>query len=1155
MKATRAIAAKDYVTAIKLLEKADALNNGSKASVKLILAELYMRRNQPGQARKEVDDALALEPDSIVGWRMAMPIYLRSGDAAGALAFADRILSQPGNEKDTNALTVKLEALVQMNRLADADDVAAELTLLGSKMNWPIQKARILSSQGKTEEAEALLKQVLKNTPGDKTATLLMGNLLFQRDQLSQAQELAKAALTKNPGDKDLQRFLRVASISDKQKRADEIRAIMKEVTEARLEEQMTKAEEEKDPFLREIMLANQYLKRNNTAEARKHMDQAIKLDRKRANYYNFQFALNAKDDKGTRDWARAQECVDFAKTNNLDSLKGLSYEAEMTNARGWEQLNRYRSLVKANKSEEAKKAIDEAKRYFMQSMKACELIIMEMPNESQTHALLGEAYFWLDRRNDASVQISKALELNSQNPYALRAICVQQWDAISTKTGTDSDLVNSFVQNLQQAYQQLPWDEWIQDRINWLRQQMAKQTEYEEDEKGDAIKAVARREKIRKDKPDDVENLIRLARIYETRDAVRDLDKAEECFQSALAKDPGESIVQAYAEFASRTRRIENVEKYLKEFAEKQAKSGQANGYALLGQFYLLMKNGEKAENSLTQAMKVEDTAARRLQLAAFYIQTGNLAKAAEWARNTLQTKMDSRQEQIARSLLIDSLLALNDWDQAKSQIDDYLKRYDKAPDGKIFQARLALGMGQMFEAERILNEVLTANANYLDALDLRSTVYLFTWQYEKARADLELIQKLSPRMSNLAGQIKLIKLYCEMGRSADAERLTRDLIKTASEKQTNWLEGIRTDILPALACSLGEQQYEELLVWMGNATRGYWGWPFERGRYYLMKKKYDLSSQAFAQAWEAVSNAPVGLKMMVLDSYFNALIKSGTSRSQAKLLETAKKALTEMPEASSRILIWSAAANYVGGQEQKGLELYLKALSTESNPLMVWQSTRNTMLIAIKADKLVESLEKANKTTPGSKNIMIALASSYFSADEPAKGEAIYRQLVDSTKNPKDKAMILYFLGQDYTDKGRYTEAVKVLAEARQHDPQDIAVQNNLAYLLVEYLNKSDESMDLIKSAYRSAPNNPDVLDTYGQVLIKSGKDNEGLYYTAKSIWLRDSAASRYHLGLILKKQNRRADAEVQLRRALDMVGDDKALEKQIRLALGSL
>jgi tetratricopeptide (TPR) repeat protein len=116
----------------------------------------------------------------------------------------------------------------------------------------------------------------------------------------------------------------------------------------------------------------------------------------------------------------------------------------------------------------------------------------------------------------------------------------------------------------------------------------------------------------------------------------------------------------------------------------------------------------------------------------------------------------------------------------------------------------------------------------------------------------------------------------------------------------------------------------------------------------------------------------------------------------------------------------------------------------------------------------------------------------------------------------------------------------------------PGNIAAANNLAYLMEEYLGKANEALKTLGSVPAQVFNNSDLLDTYGQIMMKLGRLEEALYYTARSVLIHDSATSRYHLGMILLAQNRRTEAAIQFRRAIQMVGEDKVLEKQIRDAM---
>ncbi len=1146
LRARRALVSKDAISAIKLLEKADKLSDGRNPQVKFALAELYANRGELGAAKKTVMSGLAVDPNSVNGWRLASTILLQTGDPEGALGYAERILST--QKEDKGALALKLECLARLNRLSDADTIAKQINAQGEKFNWKIRKAQLLLERGNLVEAESHLRQILSEKPGDRAASIYLVEVYFKLNKKEKISGLIKTALEKSPGDKGLLRLQKLTAISDPQKQVERMKEVAREVNDENMRQALTQAQEEKDPYARAVRLADQYLRRNETEKAKTYLDEAMKLNPRQATPLNFKFSLI------TKDWDRARKGADFAVKENLDSMKGQVYEAELANARGWEFMMKAQKAQDAKDAEEAKKYMEQGKTCFEQSARAAEQIITDLPNDSQARALLGEAYLWLDRRNEADTHISKGLELSPDNSYALRAASLREWSEIGAKGNLVSrEVVQAFADHVRKAYQLMPWDEWLKGRATWLNQQVEKQREYQEETTGDAGKAVAKREKRRKDNPGDGENLVRLAWLFENREAVRDLDKAEECYQQALERNPSRDLVRVYLEFAGRNKRLEGMEKFLADLAARQAKSGKGLGYSTLGYFYMAVGSAKKSEQAFLDAVKAEDGAEKRLDLAVFYAQIKNTEQTAEWCQKALTAKPTAQQEKSARNLLINTLLLMNQWDQAKTQIEIYQKQV-AGSEGKFFEVQLAIGQGQTGEAERLLAGMLEKNPEDMDILGRRAMVYLYSWQLEKARADMEKINKVNPNGLSVDGRIKLVKLECEMGRVTDAERGARELITQAVNQPPGWNDQIRVDLLPSLGSILPEKNYEELLTWAGTLTQDYWGWSFAKGQLLQSKEKYDQAAQAFRQSWDTVESdpkAPAGLKLMILDSYLDVLYRQAEYQ---KVIRTVERTLSRLPKNPSRVLSWQAAAYYAEGQKKKGLDLFLTALDdVEKNPLSVWQMTRDTILKTAKGPDLVDALEKSVLSSRKDKmGKEVALAGSYFAADQIEKGAALYRKLVAETQDPGARMVILFTLAQEYSEKHKYMEAANVLTEADKYSSGNPAISNNLAYILEENLNKPQDALKLIEKAYQKDPNNADLLDTYGQILSKIGRTNEGVYHLAESVWARASAANRYHLGMALLKQNRASDAETQFRQALQMVGSDKDLEKQIREAL---
>ena len=56
-----------------------------------------------------------------------------------------------------------------------------------------------------------------------------------------------------------------------------------------------------------------------------------------------------------------------------------------------------------------------------------------------------------------------------------------------------------------------------------------------------------------------------------------------------------------------------------------------------------------------------------------------------------------------------------------------------------------------------------------------------------------------------------------------------------------------------------------------------------------------------------------------------------------------------------------------------------------------------------------------------------------------------------------------------------------------------------NNLAWSY--YLEKDPRAEQIAKKAYELAPNSPAILDTYGWILVESGKVSEGISYLERA------------------------------------------------------
>jgi len=100
------------------------------------------------------------------------------------------------------------------------------------------------------------------------------------------------------------------------------------------------------------------------------------------------------------------------------------------------------------------------------------------------------------------------------------------------------------------------------------------------------------------------------------------------------------------------------------------------------------------------------------------------------------------------------------------------------------------------------------------------------------------------------------------------------------------------------------------------------------------------------------------------------------------------------------------------------------------------------------------------------------------------------------------------------------------------------DPVVLNNLAWI---YMTENDpRAIDLARQANRAAPENPDIQDTLGWILVNNGEAREGLKLLRSSARERpDNASVQFHLGVAYQKLGDTNNAIKALEKALT-IGD---------------
>ena len=127
-----------------------------------------------------------------------------------------------------------------------------------------------------------------------------------------------------------------------------------------------------------------------------------------------------------------------------------------------------------------------------------------------------------------------------------------------------------------------------------------------------------------------------------------------------------------------------------------------------------------------------------------------------------------------------------------------------------------------------------------------------------------------------------------------------------------------------------------------------------------------------------------------------------------------------------------------------------------------------------------------------------------------------------------------IKHTLAATYLALGRLEAAEPLLRDLLARAPNSPSVLNNLAWLLLE--RGADDALAIAEQAYRLAPTDATVLDTYGWALVRQGQHEEGLLVLREAIARGgNSPGFQYRLAYTLNKLARGDEARDILQRLL--------------------
>jgi tetratricopeptide (TPR) repeat protein len=154
-------------------------------------------------------------------------------------------------------------------------------------------------------------------------------------------------------------------------------------------------------------------------------------------------------------------------------------------------------------------------------------------------------------------------------------------------------------------------------------------------------------------------------------------------------------------------------------------------------------------------------------------------------------------------------------------------------------------------------------------------------------------------------------------------------------------------------------------------------------------------------------------------------------------------------------------------------------------------------------------------------------------------------------------NKANVLNEAFTKTADKTYLEQVIKEYESILQKLPTNITILNNLAYMLADTGMDVGKALEYAERAYNAKSNSPEVLDTYGYVLLKSGKAKQADEFLQRALQQYEQNKINApieiyeHIGWAKEKLGQDDEALQAYKRAMELAGENVTQEVKDRIS----
>lgn len=642
----------------------------------------------------------------------------------------------------------------------------------------------------------------------------------------------------------------------------------------------------------------------------------------------------------------------------------------------------------------------------------------------------------------------------------------------------------------------------------------------------GDRAFAVTRRERQAQTQPEDMGNRIELGRLYTQTGRVEDARRVLD----AVRNEAGPSLLLASAQadwHAAQGNLAGARSSFVDYLIDVEDDAQAATGYITYADF--LIRRGLAGEGVAVledgRSFQGESMAVDRY-LGSWAARSGVYDLAARSLGRVVEAGADDDRFTV-RQTLIESLIRSGRYEDADRHLQAIPSRIRQGSVTiRLLEAELARGRGDRDRALRLLNsaaadfptnplvfitraQVLSLSESTVrDAmgdLDTAITIDPSSWQAFRARSALRArLGQMNEAIEDLRSAVRVNPgdENLRNGLIVELLRLNRDA--EAFRVATDAIEANPTDV--------------ELILRLGEL--------------FASRELYGRSAQLFEMAWERRRQG------RVLQAYVESLLRQSPPAGR-RAIDVLQNANTDFPIAQSAgMLMLRGRAELARQREPDAVRDFNAAYDLiRDNPgaLMAYYGSLSVAYPRV-SDRVayLRQLEGRTRET-GWPRLMRARAQIEESGTR-RDGMATLRRLASEGSDTTLHRSAILLGAEGLYEAGAYAEAAELWRLGAERFPDNWEIQNNLAYTMVRFLSDPEGALPLARRAAELAPETASVYDTLGLVQRELGDLEEAERTFRRGLSLSSTAdvaatAIRVHLAGVRLRQGDRAEAAILL------------------------